>query len=174
VDTKRALETQRLRLLRLLAGLLIAVAFASVAPIAPAWSRRVRAFVVSVLQRAELAAQNLVFVQACVMAAERGVGYSPSCVGSQFVVRPFDDDALPTLNELRQRLNALSRLLDVLPRHAERMLRRMKRSLDSGATSLIWFRAARDVPVGAVHGANQWHALEFWHPPRFTQRSYDS
>jgi len=51
VDMERALETQRLKLLRVLAGLVLAVAFVSGAPLSRDFSRWARGVVASVLSR---------------------------------------------------------------------------------------------------------------------------
>ena len=71
VTIERTLETQRITLLRLLAGLAWLVVFASLAPavsMVPHWVRR---YVVSVLRRAEAAANNMLFVSACLLAGRQ-------------------------------------------------------------------------------------------------------
>jgi hypothetical protein len=66
------MEIQRQKLLRLVAGLLVAVAFVSAGPFSCAVAAWVSSVVSSVLSRAEAAAQCLVIVQARIIAARTG------------------------------------------------------------------------------------------------------
>jgi len=170
VDFEQALQTQRDALLRLLAGLFVAVAVISVAPIAPAWSRRVRSFVYSVLQRAEAAGQCLVLAQAYILARDHG--------GPQGLVRPpsrdpveapcFDADDLPSLAELRCRMNALRALLRNLPRSGRRLLGRMRKRSTPVASALLDRHGWPDAENVETFTPHQWCAPGLWHPPETT------
>lgn len=157
-----AVETRRLKLLRLLAGWLAAVGFLSVAPLAPAWTRWARGFLASVLSRAEAAAQCLVFIQAREIARKSG-----GDVDRAWLVRHVDLpsacalDAPPSLATLRRRIIALRRVLKTLPRHAMRLLRRMAAGCD-GHERREQVETAR--AVGLIR-AGQCHPLRVWHPP---------
>jgi len=96
VEIERALETQRVKLLRLLTGWFAVVVLLSVGPFAaPRWAR---VFLDDLLVRAEFAAQCLVRVSAGLQA-----------------------DACWAV--LIRRMKALRRLLQDLPRYGRRMLR---------------------------------------------------
>ncbi len=116
-----AYETQRLKLLRLLAGLVYVLAFVSVLPVASVMPVRVRAYVASVLDRAEAAADCLVIVAASLL-----FGYR---------MPPENDLPMPLNAErmderdvsaecLLQRIVALKTVLENLPRYAKRLVRR--------------------------------------------------
>ena len=124
MEIEHGIATQRLRLLRLLAGLLVAVAFLSAAPFSTAYRQWLRGFVFSVLTRAEAAAQCLVIAQARILAYQRGVNFEPAqCLHA---VGPASDEKMPTLAALRRRISALRAVLNNLPRHGMRLLRRMR------------------------------------------------
>lgn len=127
MEIERAIETQRLKLLRLLAGLFTAVALLSVGPIAPAWSRWVRSFVFSVLERAEAAAQSLVLAQACLIARSNGCDVDRARLAQRHIraMTVSDADDVPSLADLRRRIVALRALLKDLPRRSRRLLRRV-------------------------------------------------
>ncbi len=137
---ERALEVQRHRLLRVLAGLVLAVGFLSAGPVSQAFSRWVREGLSSVLSRVELAAQYLVIVQARLIAERSGapidlqkmidVAHSNSAkIGSE-----------DSVCSLRWRLHTVQTLLNDLPRQGQRLLRRIERVMRrvvSGALSLL-------------------------------------
>ena len=123
MDIETALETQRFRLLRLLAGLVFALKFVSFAPAGSMMPHWVRRYVSSVLVRAEFAAQCLVFACARVLFGRRAV---EAAVGSAPALRPFEDfteDGLSTALLLR-RIAALQTVLRDLPRYARRLVQR--------------------------------------------------
>ena len=123
MNVERALETQRVKLLRLLTGWFAVVVLLSAGPLAlplPVWFR---SFLAGVLTRAEFAAQCLVRVSVCLQAHGGGCGAydvprSDFALGSDEELR----DALPSSEVLIRRMNALRDLLENLPRHARRLL----------------------------------------------------
>lgn len=121
VDFERTLETQRVRLLRLLTGWFSVVVLLSVGPLAlplPFWFG---SFLAGVLTRAELAAQYLVRASVCLQArdglaiAEGASPFAGSAVRGSV-------DAVPSTRDLLRRMNALRRILEDLPRYARRMM----------------------------------------------------
>jgi len=120
VDFERALETQRLALLRLLAGLAFVVVVASRAPavsLVPQW---VYASVLSVIVRIEAAVDSLMIVAVYVFCGSRGVGALASVAPS---AAPEDGSA----EGLLHRIAALRTILNDLPRHAKRLIKRLMR-----------------------------------------------
>jgi len=122
VDFEQAIETQRLRLLRILTGLVVLVGVLSAYPVSRCFSVSVCQFVGSILLRAETAARYLVIAQARMMGARRGidVGFSESLA---FIA----DDADVSVSECQRRLRALRAVLMDLPRCVLRLLRRIKK-----------------------------------------------
>ena len=125
---ERALETQRLKLLRLLAGLAVALGLVSLAPAVSMLPRWVRFYVASVLVRAESAAHHLVIVAACGLLRKQSVG---SSVRLSFPTAP--DAALadgePSTAVLLKRIKSLRSMLRDLPCHAKRMVARMMKAM---------------------------------------------
>ena len=122
MDFERALETQRLALLRLLAGLAVAVWFVSCLPVVSMVPRQVRSVVASILIRAESAAASLVYVAALVLARRDGIAIANV---------PMPNPALSggdlSAKVLLRRIAALRAVLDDLPRHAKRLIQRYLR-----------------------------------------------
>ncbi len=162
---ERAVETQRLKLLRLLAGWLAVVAFLSAAPISPAWTLWVRSFLSSVLARAEAAAQCLIFVEARRIAQARGGEVDPAWLSQRhFELLSVCDGTPPSLAVLRRRLVALRGLLNSLPRRGLRLLRRMTAGYDADGVS------DQDAPearrrLDGMAANSQWCPQTVWHPP---------
>ena len=158
-----AIETQRLKLLRLLAGLAVALGFLSTAPVAVGWSRWVRSVVFSVLRRAESAAHSLEFAQACVDAKK--------CVGQPQHSLPYDpafeaDDEPPSLAVLRRRTNALWRILEDFPRHGHRLLRQSAKRKPNRVVEPAGSRGMRlTLYTRGIFDTSQWQAPGPWHPP---------
>lgn len=161
LEIEQGLETQRLRLLRLLAGLLAMLVLVSLGPVSQGFTERVRRFALSVLSRAEAAAQCLVMVQARLLAAERGMTVD----GAQLLLasgadEPWDamgvsaSDAVPTLAMLRHRIDALRNLLRALPRRGLRLLRRTERPRSRSGSG--W----RVIPSPARSRDDAWIAAE--------------
>ena len=130
MDFEQALEKQRLALLRLLAGLMVVVVLMSRVPVvslAPCWVRR---HVLSVLVRAETAANYLVIAAAGILFGARVetplIGLSPPSSEP-----PMPDDC--SHEGLLRRIEALRTVLRNLPRSARRLIKRQaKRRLESG------------------------------------------
>ena len=170
MDMEQALETQRFKLLRLLAGLAVVVGFLFVAPIAPAWSRWIRGYVFSLLRRAEPAAQSLVLVQACVLAKGCGEAVDVSRLARRSFPGEADDEALPSLAALSRRMDALRRVLEDLPRHGRRLLQRaMKRVAELVDELSIWCGHSLVGNDGFGFAGGQWVAPGLWHPPEVIQ-----
>lgn len=149
---ERALETQRVKLLRLLVEWFAIVGFLSLGPLRVELPRWLRAFLASLLIRAELAAQNLICVAACV-AANKGMGQSAAPrVASLPYVKPNDsDDTVPSTQALIRRMKALRGLLENLSRHGLRMLRR-RAGTKSKRARAVW-------PIGCEHSLSRDQAL---------------
>ncbi len=137
---ERALEVQRHRLLRVLAGLVLAVRFLSAGPVSHAFSRWAREVLSSVLSRAELAAQYLVVVQARLIAERSG---EPVDLQRMIDIAHSNSASVvskDTICGLRQRLLAVQTLLNDLPRRGQRLFRRSEgaiRQVVSEALSLL-------------------------------------
>jgi len=126
VTIERQIETQRRKLLRLVAGWLAVVAFMTAAPFAPSWTRWVRALLSSLLDRADAAAQCLLFVEARRIAEAHEGRVDQAWLSRQFdLLTARDADEPPSLAALRRRAMALRCLLDNLSRRAARLLGRM-------------------------------------------------
>ena len=133
MDFEQAVETQRLRLLRILAGLLAAVWFLSAYPVSRGFSVWTCRFVDSVLSRAEAAAQCLVIAQARIIAAHNGRRLDQRMVSDALsrVIIPDELDA--SLPDCQRRLKSLRAMLMDLPRHALCLLRRLEKRARRGA-----------------------------------------
>ena len=129
MEMERALETQQGKLLRLLAGWFAVVGFMSLGPLRVELPQWMRAFLDSVLIRAEFAAQNLIWVAAYV-AAKKGMGGTAGLRPRSIpFLKPVDSlDPVPSTQALLRRMKALRRLLETLPRQGVRMLRRRARN----------------------------------------------
>ena len=125
VDFERALETQRVKLLRLLTGWLAVVALLSGGPFAVPLPRWVRAVFADLVVRAEFAAQCLVRVSARSQAGD----YCAVIEDSRFSIVHLDTgdraDDVPSTAALLRRMKALRGLLQDLPRFGRRLLRRL-------------------------------------------------
>jgi len=157
---ERALETQRLKLLRLLAGLAMALGLVSLAPAVSMLPRWIRSYVASVLFRAESAVQSLVIVAACGVLRDRATG---SLTGLSFPPLPIA--ALPegasSSAALLRRIRVLQAVLEDLPRHAKHMIARMtKPKSEPREPSVGW-----DAPVGILIPAVEPIAARIARPP---------
>lgn len=129
MEIEQGISTQRLRLSRLVTGLLLVVAFSSAAPFSCAYRVWLRRALLSILTRAEYAAQCLVIVQARVLAVQAGVCDRNALIAAaredlrNFAFSPDED--LPSFRALRRRLKALQAVLADLPRYGLRLLRRL-------------------------------------------------
>lgn len=126
MDLEAAVETQRMALLRLLAGWFVVVGFLAKGPFVLPLPRSVRCFFGTLLTRAELAAQYLLRASVCVQG-----GRGETCSPQAPMPLPVScaDDAL-TFEALVGRMTALRELLENLPRVARRMVRRQSRQAE--------------------------------------------
>ena len=122
---ERALETQRLALLRVLAGLAMALRLVSFAPVVSMLPRWVRLHVSSVLMRSEVASQSLVYVAACVYFGHRG-----DWPGMPTQVEAVPEDGFSS-EVLLRRIAALRAVLQDLPRYAKRLMTRRKETRET-------------------------------------------
>ena len=141
LEMERALETQRVKLLRLLAGWVAVVEIVSMGPLQIELPHWMRSFLASLLTRAEFATQNLVFVSAC-LAVKRGSRDSmrPGPTVPPVSSQRDESDAVPSTKALLHRMQVLRALLRDLPRHGFRLTRRAARK----APTAKGFRSVRD------------------------------
>ena len=123
MDLERSLETQRVKLLRLMAGWVAVLGVLTFGPVALPAPRWVRACFDAVLTRAELATQFLVRASALMHGAD-GLMVSPlvACARKQ------QDADVPSAQVLFARMEALRDVLTNLPRYARRLLRVRKQA----------------------------------------------
>ena len=134
MDIERTLETQRLRLLRIVAGLVVVVGVLALGPVSRGFSVWVCGYVGSVLSRAELAARYLVIAQARLIAAQRGCDLDVSRFSETLVQSYAPPETASGVAEIRVRLRALRAVLMNVPRYALRLLRRIEKQV-SGSGS---------------------------------------
>jgi len=120
VRLERAIDTQRVALLRLLTGLVVALAVVSLAPVASRVPHWVRAYVASVLSRAEIAAGYLLIAAARSVCGVR----LPVSAGAGALGCAGFADELSNAAFLR-RIRRLQAVLKDLPKRARRLVRRL-------------------------------------------------
>lgn len=126
VEIERALEIQRAKLLRLLAGWLVIVEWMPFAPFVGDAPRWLRSFLGALVTRAEFAAQSLVIVSARLQ-AQNGRGILVMAQSRSFAFANVDASRfgdVPSSKALAHRMRALRALLEDLPRAGHRFLRR--------------------------------------------------
>ena len=116
---KQEIETQRLKLLRLVTGWLVLLGVLSAGPLALPLPRWVRAFFEAVVIRAECAAQYVVQASALMQA----VGGVAPTAGLMPRTACEEEDDVPTARDLIRRMEALRDVLENLPRYARRLLK---------------------------------------------------
>ena len=153
MDWKRAIETQRVRLLRHVTGWMALLGFLCVGPLALPLPRWVRGHFDSLTIRAECAAQYLVQASAFVLADG---GRDTAALMPPVAFR--EDGDVPSVQELLRRMNAVCDVLSDLSRRARRMIK----ALRPAGEALDWSRplfwpetCARSATIGAA-----------WTPPR--------
>ena len=129
MDYERAIETQRLKLLRIVAGLDVLVGFLSLGPVSRGFSISVCGFVGAMLSRAETAARYLVIAQARSMEFRGGMITDRNRFSDSLAHGFFADEADVSLSDCRQRLQALCAVLTNLPCHAARLIRRIEKQM---------------------------------------------
>ena len=155
MDFEQALETQRHRLLRIIAGLVVLVGCLAVGPVSRGFSEWILGFVRSILSGAETASRYLLIAQASSLAARSGQGIAPSQIAASVHLVSAMAEADCSLSGCQRRLKALRLLLSDLPNRALRLLRRIakeiRRSADQRSPRIViglftplrsWRRAA--------------------------------
>ncbi len=125
MDIERTLETQRLRLLRILAGLVVLLGVLAIGPVSRRFSDWILGFVGSVLSRAEASARYLLITQACLMVDQCGFDIDRSQIAVPAMPDLESDEVNISLIEIQRRLRVLRSVLMDLPRYALRLLRRI-------------------------------------------------
>ena len=120
MDLDRALETQRLKLLRLLTGWIVILEVLSLCSLGLPLPRWVRAFFETLLLRAEWATQCMVRVSACVTFQQ---AWDAANDRQRLAPRGDRADDVPTARALLQRMAIVRKMLDDLPGYARRLLR---------------------------------------------------
>ncbi len=148
MDFERALETQRLRLLRLVAGLVVLVGVLSLGPVSKGFSGWTCRFVGSILSRAETAARYLAIAQVRMMLARSGMELNQRQISDSLARAYAPDDVDLSLLECRRRLRGLCAVLEDLPRFALRLLRWIEKQTRraSGTLRVSPFPDGRLVP----------------------------
>ena len=129
VDFQQAIETQRLRLLRILAGLAVLLGVLAVGPVSRGFSDAVCRFVGSLLSRAELAARNLVIAEAGLIATRTNSDVERARLFDVPLPAIAREEGDCALLDLRARLVAVRRMLHDLPRYGLRLLRRAEKRI---------------------------------------------
>lgn len=117
---ERALETRRIKLLRLLAGWFFLAGFVSRGAFVLPLPRDVRRFLDSLVIRAELAAQYLLYASVRLRGGNARVIFG--ALPAPWSVRDVQD--VPSVEALCRRMLALRDLLENLPREARRLVRK--------------------------------------------------
>jgi len=138
VNFEQAIEIQRLRLLRVVAGLIVLLGVLSLGPISQCFSVSVCRFTASILSRAEAAARYLVIAQARAMLSQSGNSVTESqllaCLDRVFAANENEISLADGLKRLR----VLRAVLKNLPRAASRLLHQIaKRARSTGRAQVL-------------------------------------
>ena len=152
MDMELAIETQRLRLHRLVAGLLVIVGFLSFGPVSRGFSDWTSRFVGSILSRAEAAARFLVIAQARRIATRHGFDGDHGKLLLVFTHELGACGTNPSLSDLRGRLEALQAVLKDLSRHALRLLRRLEKQCRRAACAYRHLPRAEERFLASLQG----------------------
>jgi len=145
VTIEQAIQTQRSRLLRLVAGLLVVLGFLSVGPVSRSFSDWACGYVSSILSRAELAARYLVIAQARRIVVRRGVTVDFRRVLEECAFDTREGDL--SLSDCIARLRVLQRILRNLSHHALRLIRWIEKRTRAACTDQAMPRP--NVPLSA-------------------------
>ncbi len=156
MDLEQALETQRVKLLRLLAGWFALVGVLSAGPFQLPVPRWILAFFDTLLIRAELAAQYLLTASIFLQGAGNAVVLGD--VPKPTMSRAEDD--VPSPAELLRRMEKLRSLLENLPQHA---LQRSGQRQNSSAFD--WSRRGVEMIECKAAMHRQWFAPRLARPP---------
>ena len=176
MDFERTRETQRLKLLRIVAGLFVVLGVLAVGPVSRWFSEWTLGFVGSVLSRAEAAARHLLMTRVYLIARQSDLDLDRNQIAEALAAALIVDAPEVSLPECRRRLKTLRALLMDLPCHALRLLRRiakqcrrsapmdrdlarpdMRRSIPPRAWQRIAFRVERPPD-------KDWFAVPFFSP----------
>ncbi len=135
MDFEQTLETQRLRLLRIVAALVVAVGVLALGPVSRGFSEWTLGFVGSILSRAEAAARYLLIAQARSMVFRSNSDLDTHQIFEMFAPDLAPDETDVSLSEYQRRLKALHAVLMDLPFHAARLLRRFEKQMRRAAGS---------------------------------------
>ena len=127
VNLEQALETQRYRLLRILAGLVVLLGFLAVGPVSRGFSEWILGFVRSVLSRAEAASRYLLIAHACSTARRSGRDIAARQIEVAIDFVTMMEGAGCSLSDCQRRLKALHMLLVDLQGRALKLLRRIEK-----------------------------------------------
>jgi len=148
VDIERALETQRVELLRLLAGLVVALGLVGFAPAVSLLPRWVRSYVASLLVRVDSAVHSLVIVAACGLLRQQSL-VSSSGLSFPPLMRAVSTDGALSSAELLHRIRQLQAVLEDLPRYAKRLIARMMKSKAEPREPLVYGESVSGALVAA-------------------------
>jgi len=127
VDIERTLETQRLKLLRIVAGLGVVLGVLTVGPISRWFSEWTLGFVGALLPRIEAASRYMVITQAYLIGGRSGLRMDARQIaGCLAPILPLSETEI-SLPDCQKRLKALRLILSDLPRHAARLVRRIEK-----------------------------------------------
>lgn len=129
MDIERTFETQRLRLLRIVAGLFVVVGFLAVGPVSRGFSDWIARYVGSILSRAESATRYLVITRASVIVSRYGLKVDPRLLSKSLDPELLAGKPDVSLSDCRRRLKVLRAILTDLPRHALHLLRRIEKRM---------------------------------------------
>jgi len=144
VDFEQTIETQRLRLLRVVAGLALLLGVLSLGPISRCFSISVCQFAAAILSRSEAAARYLVIAQARAMLGQSGIRVTQNqlfaCHERVFVA----DENDVSLADGQRRLRVLRAVLKDLSRAAYRLLHQIaKQAKRTGTRAALLFPIIR-------------------------------
>ena len=125
MDIERTLETQRFKLLRIIAGLAVVLEVLALAPVSRWFSEWTLGIVGSFLSRAEAAARCLLLTRVYLIARQNDLEIDREQIADALDAALIVDGPDISLAECRHRLKRLRAVLMDLPRHALRLLHRI-------------------------------------------------
>jgi len=160
LNLERTLETQRVKLLRLVTGWLAVVVLVSGGSLGlPRWAR---SFLADLIVRAEFAAQCLVLVSARLQTNERWAVAEDSPASVSRSEGGGAVDETPSVAVLLRRMKALRRVLQDLPRFGRRLLRPLR---GSEGEKRVRCSTGRTHPIDVAPAPPEWVAPRVERPP---------
>ena len=129
MDIERTLETQRLKLLRIVAGLWVVVGVLAIGPVSRRFFDWTLGFVGSILLRAEAAAKYQVIAQMRLIVSRSGMPIDQGRIFERLARIAVEDETDLSLSECRWRLKRLRAVLMDIPHYAARLLRRIEKQM---------------------------------------------